>query len=350
MAPFGEALVDWYRAGHRDLPWRRRADAYGVWLSEIMLQQTRVDTVVDYFLRFTAAFPTVHDLAQADEQQVLKLWQGLGYYSRARNLLKCARVVDGQYGGVFPRQWQAMRALPGVGDYTAAAVLSIAYGVPVAAVDGNVLRVIARLAAWGEDIAQPQAKALVKDYAEGYIPPLQAGDFTQAIMELGAMVCKPQNPACDACPLAALCRARELDLVGALPVKAAKKKPQRETRAVLVARWGDRVLLRRRGEGLLTGMWEFPGEPIAPGEPPEAAAGRLMIALGLQGSLLPLGQARHVFTHRVWEMAVYQAKCDGRVEVPEGRWADAATLDHLPIPTAMLKVAKLIGYVSPEQA
>ncbi len=253
-------MVRWYQTNKRDLPWRDSLDPYAVWISEIMLQQTRVEAVTGYYLRFLKRFPDIQTLAEADEEEVLKYWEGLGYYSRARNLKRAAQVIMKNWNGRFPSDYESVRALPGVGDYTAGAICSIAFGKAYPAVDGNVLRVIARLYALEEDVLTAPARRKITQIVQKQIPAGQAGEFTQSLMELGAMVCIPNHPRCDICPVQGECQGYEKGIASSLPLK--KKKPEPETvhRYVLIVRQGDRVLLsRRQKQGVLAGLLEFPG-------------------------------------------------------------------------------------------
>ena len=238
------ALLPWYEANRRDLPWRRDREPYHVWLSEIMLQQTRVEAVKGYYLRFLDALPSIPDLADADPDALHKLWEGLGYYSRVRNLQKAARVIVEQYGGVFPSDHAAIRALPGIGDYTAGAVASICFGQPTPAVDGNVLRVTSRVDACYDPITDPKVKKAVGARLAAVYPAGRCGDFTQSLMELGATVCVPNGaPHCEVCPCRDFCRARALGCQTELPVKAAKKERRVEEKTVFLLRCGERVAL-----------------------------------------------------------------------------------------------------------
>ena len=295
-----QKLLAWYERNKRDLPWRGEPNAYHIWVSEIMLQQTRVEAVKGYYARFLAALPTVQDLAEVDDDRLLKLWEGLGYYSRARNLKKAAQVIVRDYGGVIPASPEELLKLPGIGLYTAGAVASIAYGAPVPAVDGNVLRVCARLYADYSDIALEQTKKavalrLLRDM-QAWVERSEATElhrrwFNQAMMELGACVCLPGGaPKCEICPLDEDCLAFRQGLTGALPVKSAKKPRRIEQRHLYILRFEDRLALRRRPpKGLLAGLWELP------------AAFDLPMELIL--SREDAGQAVHVFTHVEWHMA-----------------------------------------------
>jgi len=255
-------LLEWYRDNARRLPWREDPTPYHVWVSEIMLQQTRVAAVLGYYARFLEELPDVAALAAVEEERLLKLWQGLGYYNRARNLQAAARQIMEKHGGVFPADYAAVRALKGVGDYTAGAICSIAFGLPVPAVDGNVLRVVARICGDDGDITTPAMKKRVSAALEEIIPLQAAGEFTQAMMELGATVCLPNGaPLCAQCPAREFCVARREERTAQLPVKAPKKARRTEERTVWLIFHRGKVALRRRPEkGLLAGLWEFPNE------------------------------------------------------------------------------------------
>ena len=308
-------LLRWYRDNARVLPWRSDPTPYHVWVSEIMLQQTRVAAVLGYYGRFMEALPTVADLAECGGDELMKLWQGLGYYSRARNLQRAARQVMEDFGGEFPHTYEDIRTLHGVGDYTAGAISSIAFGIPVPAVDGNVLRVVSRLTADRRDVTRLETKAAVTG-ALGQVMPTDApGDFNQALMELGATVCLPNGaPLCEKCPAGDFCAARREGIAQELPVKAPKKARRVEERNVwLIFRQG-KVALRRRGEkGLLAGLWEYPNDLAPCGCP---VAGEAAFA----------GQGKHIFTHIEWRMSAYTVMAAGE-ELPEGWvWADRAAL------------------------
>lgn len=314
-------LLEWYREHARVLPWRSLPTPYRVWVSEIMLQQTRVAVVLDYFARFMEAFPTVADLAAAPEDVLMKQWQGLGYYSRARNLQKAARQMMDQFGGRFPDDYPSIRSLAGVGDYTAGAVSSIAFGLPRPAVDGNVLRVAARLTGDEDDITTPAMKKKITAALSDVLPLDCPGDFNQALMELGALVCLPNGaPLCEQCPAAAFCQARLTDRIGRIPVKAPKKPRRVEERTVFLIIRAQKVALRRRPpKGLLAGLWEYPNEPSpADGFPEHWGI--------VPASLSPAAGGTHIFTHVEWRMTGRLVRAAGD-ELPEGWvWADAAAL------------------------
>ena len=291
-------LPGWYQANKRDLPWRQTRDPYAVWLSEIMLQQTRVEAVRGYYRRFLEALPTISSLAQADDQLLLKLWEGLGYYSRVRNLKKAAQMIVGQHGGRFPGEYSQVLALPGIGEYTAGAICSIVFGQKTAAVDGNVLRVVSRLWADETPIDRPEFKKKVKRELEAVYPE-EAGEFTQALMELGATVCGPNRaPGCESCPCKDFCRGRKMGIAEHLPVKQAKKGRRTEEKTVFILRCdGQYALCKRPDTGLLAGMWQFP-----------EIDGIYETAEAVERLKLPVTEVyrqldkRHIFTHIEWKM------------------------------------------------
>jgi A/G-specific adenine glycosylase len=291
-----EKLGAWFDANRRDLPWRRTKDPYAIWLSEVMLQQTRVKTVVDYFTRFLRSYPTVADLARADVAEVLGSWSGLGYYRRARALHAGAREVVANYGGQLPGDAALLREISGIGPYTAGAIASIAFDAPEPLVDGNVARVLARIFAVRKDVRTSAGGREIWRIAAEIVPRERPGRHNESLMELGATVCLPEQPRCEDCPVASLCAARAQGLEGSLPI-AKKKKPPREVRMLaLVSRRGPRVLVgRRNGEGLFAGMWEPPMVELT-GEDPEALMGRLLGVRRLALSIVL--EQTHVLTHR----------------------------------------------------
>lgn len=330
-------LLDWYRRAARELPWRTDPTPYRVWVSEIMLQQTRVETAKPYFLRFVEKLPDIPTLAQYPDDALMKLWEGLGYYTRARNLQKAARLVMERYGGALPASYEALLGLPGIGEYTAGAIASIAFGLAVPAVDGNVLRVISRLTASRRDIADPRVKREMAEALRAILPP-KAGDFNQALMELGACVCLPGGePLCGGCPLGALCGAKAQGVQGELPVKGQKKPREIRDLTVLLAvrRDSGKAALRRRPEkGLLAGMWEplnFPGN--LDGEKIAEATGEMGLSIR---SLDPLPPARHIFTHLEWRMTGWYCVVAGEEDPLSGIvWAAADELaEKYPLPSA----------------
>ncbi|MCR4963617.1 MAG: A/G-specific adenine glycosylase [Firmicutes bacterium] len=325
-------LVDWYRQCARDLPWRQNREPYPVWVSEIMLQQTRAEAVRPYFRRFLAALPTVFALAQAEEEQVLKLWEGLGYYSRARNLQKAARQIVRENGGVFPQTYAGILALPGVGPYTAGAIASICFELPVAAVDGNVLRWRARMTDDHRPVDMPQVKKQVKQELEAVYPAGACGDFTQALMELGATVCTPKSAKCALCPVQGLCLAYARGSVAELPARLPKREKRLEQRTVFLLRCQDKVALQRReGEGLLSGLWQLPN---VAGTLSPAAALAQAASWGVEPSLMQREiHKEHVFTHIRWQMVCYHIQC---AHMAEGfAWAALAEMrQSYALPTA----------------
>lgn len=339
-------LLAWYHDHERPLPWRERPTPYRVWISEVMLQQTRIEAVLPYFDRFMAALPTVAHLAQVEEDTLMKLWEGLGYYSRARNLQKAARQVMEQYGGELPASYEQLLTLPGIGEYTAGAVASIAFGIDVPAVDGNVLRVLARLLACREDVMRPAVRAQLRQIAVSLLPAGQAGAFNQAIMELGETVCLPNTvPRCSVCPIRPCCRAEAEGCASELPVRAPKKARRIEQRTILVVLSDEtprRVLLRRRdSDGLLANLWELPGLPEWAED--EAAADAIRSLGGQVSALQTLPPGKHIFSHIEWHMHGFCAVAPP-FPAPEGCvWATAAQLEaDYALPSAFRSFAGLL--------
>lgn len=326
-------LCAWYPANARDLPWRRDKDPYRVWVSEIMLQQTRVEAVKDYYVRFLQAFPAVQDLARADEETVLKLWEGLGYYSRARNLQKAARLIAGRADGQFPQTYEEIRALPGVGGYTAGAIASICMELPEPAVDGNVLRVYARLTEERGCTDKPAVRTRIREDLKQLYRCGSCGTLTQALMELGETLCLPKGtPGCSACPLAELCLAHAHGTWAEFPVREAKKPRKTEARTVLLLCRENRTAVRKRtAPGLLHGLWEFPNFP---GTADAAGAAVRAAELGLapQSVRQETGYT-HIFTHIEWHMTVYRIECGA--QSPDFLWLTPAELaEKTAVPSA----------------
>ncbi|MBQ8432106.1 MAG: A/G-specific adenine glycosylase [Clostridia bacterium] len=300
-------LLLWYASNKRDLPWRRTRDPYCIWLSEIMLQQTRVEAVKPYYARFLEVCPTVRELANLPEERLLKLWEGLGYYSRARNLQKAARVVVEQYGGEMPRAYGDLLALPGIGEYTAGAIASIAYNERVPAIDGNVLRVLARVSGSREEITKDDTKRRWRERLALSVP-AQAGDFTQSLIELGATVCVPNGEAkCEICPLREVCVARREGSIDEIPVRSAKKPRRIEARTVLILQDGERTALcKRPPKGLLAGLYELPNRP---GHLTAEELPSLIRSLGFEPlQIQRLEDAKHIFSHIEWHMIAYAVR------------------------------------------
>lgn len=315
---FKEALVTWFSEDHRDLPWRKTRDPYKIWVSEIMLQQTRVDTVIPYYERFMMSFPTIEALANAEEEEVLKHWEGLGYYSRARNLQAAVREVSENYGGIVPNTRHDIAKLKGVGPYTAGAVLSIAYGVPEHAVDGNVMRVLSRVLNIREDISKPKTKKIFEDAVMALIDEANPSYFNQGLMELGALICTKGKPSCLLCPVREFCLGFEAGDPEVLPIKTKKTKVKAVNYDVVVHQRGATYFVQQRvADGLLANLWQFPMyESYKPGE--------------------PLVNFKHVFSHLVWHIESYLT-----TELPvqqEGKWLTIEEIERLPMPVPMLKV------------
>lgn len=343
-----EPLLDWYAENARSLPWRDTPTPYRVWISEIMLQQTRVEAVKPYFERFVGELPDVRALAEVPEDRLLKLWEGLGYYSRAKNLKKAARLMMEQYGGKLPESAKELAKLPGIGDYTAGAIASIAYGRPEPAVDGNVLRVASRLEASHRDITNPAVKKELRSRLREVYPKGRSSSFTQALMELGATVCLPNGePICGNCPLAGMCEAHRAGVENELPVKAPKPERRVEDRTVFLLLSGGMAALRRRPEtGLLAGLWEFPSKA---GRLTAAQAEKAVRAWGLVPERMePLPAAKHVFTHVEWHMTSYLV----HAKEPDGGfvWAEPDDLlrDYA-VPSAYRTYLRILRRLAGEQ-
>jgi A/G-specific adenine glycosylase len=320
---FQRTLLAWFDRNRRDLPWRRTRDPYRIWISEVMLQQTQVTTVIPYYERFLKRFPNVARLAQADLPEVLSLWSGLGYYARARGLHRAAGEIV-QRGGVLPSTARELRELPGFGAYTAGAVASIAFGESVPVVDGNVARVLARYAAIREHPQSTAGKKRLWDVAGSLVPTKRPGDFNQALMELGALVCVPRNPICLLCPLFSPCAARKKGLVEILPVKPRRKARRRiETASALVVRRGQVLIARRSERGLFGGLWELPSVPLADADPKGLTeAWEACLGLRLHPGLL-VAKVDRVLTHRDLTFHVYACEAKGGRLRANGTYVEA---------------------------
>lgn len=321
-----EALIPWYEAHKRELPWRQDREPYHVWLSEIMLQQTRVEAVKEYYRRFVTALPTIPDLAEAPEEQILKLWEGLGYYNRVRNLQKAAQTICAEYTGVFPSEYAQIRSLSGIGDYTAGAIASICFDAPTPAVDGNVLRVYSRLLADDANIdPQTTKKRITRKLQETY-PRKNPGIATQALMELGATVCVPNGaPRCDVCPVAEICQAREQDTWRNLPVRSEKKKRKIVDKTVFILLTEDTVALHKRSaSGLLAGMWEFPNVDVKLDK--QEAVTQVTGWQAEPVDLLMQTSYTHIFSHVEWHMTAYYIRC--RRTNKKWKWVTKESLDE----------------------
>ena len=351
MGAIHERLLAWFDAHKRDLPWRGVRDPYAVWISEVMLQQTRAGSVAPYYRRWMERFPDVDALAGADLEEVLRLWRGLGYYARARNAHRCAQRVRDRRGGDFPSAATELRALPGIGPYTAAAVASIAFGEAVPAVDGNVRRVVARLF----DLADP-SPAEVRDRAADLMDTARPGDFNEAMMELGATVCTPRSPSCGACPVAAGCRARAAGTVAERPLRRRRQAVPTRTWGVLVAvsPRGRTLVVRRPPEGLLGGMWEFPAVEVEGGADARTRIVRLAggssdprtavrAAEPGAGAVVDLPPITHRFSHFTAVYRPCRVEVAGEWEEAGGRWVTPSELADLPLPIAQQRIARVAG-------
>lgn len=346
-------LLNWYRKHKRTLPWRDHPDPYAVWVSEIMLQQTRVETVIPYFEKWMRLFPTVGALAKASEQNILNAWEGLGYYSRARNLHKAAKIIVKEFGGDLPRDLEQLRSLPGIGRYTLGAIASMAFGMNVAALDGNIKRVYARIFDVAEPVDTPAGDKLLWDLAEKYLPSQDAGDYNQALMDLGATICIPRNPRCLICPVMTLCKARENGTQNLRPVKAPKKAvPHHIHAAGVIVRRIDNLpraevlLAKRPSRGLLGGMWEFPNGRVT-GDPLEGLAEALKTGYNLQlrvkrGNVSALGVVQHGYSH--FSVSVYAYLCELKEEpaAENLKWIPLKKLDDYPMGRIDRQIASLL--------
>lgn len=341
-------LLEWFRGHARILPWRENPLPYRVWISEIMLQQTRVEAVKPYYERFMEALPEMQDLAACEEIRLLKLWEGLGYYNRARNLKKAAEMVMEVYEGRMPDQYEELQKLPGIGSYTAGAIASIAFGQPVPAVDGNVLRVIARITGDGEDILKASMKKKIEEALRPVIPKDHAGAFNQGLMEIGAMVCVPNGaPHCEDCPFSEFCLTRIHNLSQILPYKAPKARRSIEEKTILILKSGYLVGIRKRQEtGLLAGMYELPN---VEGHFTEEEAIAWVKDQGLHPiRIQKLEDSKHIFTHKEWHMQGYIIRIE---DLDEARAGDLvfidpeATLIDYPIPSAFAAYTKYLKMI-----
>ncbi|WP_199794706.1 A/G-specific adenine glycosylase [Lentibacillus sp. Marseille-P4043] len=345
ISTFQQDLIDWYETNKRDLPWRKTRDPYKIWVSEIMLQQTKVDTVIPYFHRFIEKYPTPQDLAEADEQDVLKTWEGLGYYSRARNLQNAVGEVVAKYGGKVPENKAELGSLKGVGPYTRGAILSIAYNQPEPAVDGNVMRVFSRILKMEEDIAKPQTKKIIEDYVRQLISTDNPSSFNQGIMELGALVCTPKSPACLFCPVREHCQAFAEGLEEELPIKTKGKKQKTIPYvALLIKNDKNQYIIEKRSEnGLLANLWQFPMVPVG-----EIGMDHIENWIhGGYGIDLHIGEykgkLKHVFSHLIWQLEIYQATTDQEATTDERIcFVDQEDITLYPFPVSHQKMLKYI--------
>jgi A/G-specific adenine glycosylase len=334
-------LLHWFHGAKRDLAWRRTRDPYRIWISEIMLQQTRVTAVTPYYRRFCARFPTMRRLARARSESVLRAWAGLGYYSRARNLHRAARSIVTRHAGKFPRDFPEALALPGIGSYTAAAVLSIAYGKPHAVLDGNVARVLARLGAVRSDLRRPRRWRGLQNTANRFLAPAAPGDWNQAMMELGATVCTPRAPQCSRCPVARWCRAHSLGIAGRLPSAREKPRTVRMTlaAAVLLDPRGRTFMVRHGNDTLFSRLWQFPAVSVRRNAGAELSR-HLEREFGLRGvPLEPASMSRHAVTFHDIRLAPFLARVERLPEAAGTRAPKLTELDRLPVSSATRKIA-----------
>ncbi|MFS0784683.1 A/G-specific adenine glycosylase [Bacillus sp. 1P06AnD] len=349
---FQKDLISWFEVEQRNLPWRENADPYRVWVSEIMLQQTRVDTVIPYFNRFMEWFPTLEHFAEAEEEKILKAWEGLGYYSRVRNLQTAIREVKEQYGGKVPDNHEQMIALKGVGPYTAGAVLSIAYGKPEPAVDGNVMRVLSRILLIEDDIAKPKTRLIFERAVRELISHTNPSYFNQALMELGALICTPTNPSCLLCPVREHCQAFEEGRQTELPVKVKVKKTKhmKWISAIIRNETGEYLVQKRPQKGLLANLWQFPSFSyehklgLHKDMFEDAFEGQFNAAAMLNP--VKLADISHVFSHLTWEISVYEGKIEGSItkEVLEKyqlMWVSEEKMKDLAFPVPYQKMWKV---------
>lgn len=347
---FQENLLYWFERNMRDLPWRQDKDPYKIWVSEIMLQQTRVDTVIPYFNRFINKFPTLEALADAPEDDVLKLWEGLGYYSRARNLQSAVKEVKESYGGKVPDETEQVLRLKGVGSYTAGAILSIAYGKREPAVDGNVMRVFSRIFVIEEDIQKQKTKQLFENLVRKLIPAGAASYFNQGIMELGALLCTPKNPQCTLCPVREQCKGKELGIEHRFPIKTKKKKPRSQKMVVGVLHHQGKVLIRQRaGAGLLAKLYEFPNVEWNSEEAEEAISKHLYNYYQLQTITAAVYEnVKHTFTHLTWDISIFEMNIIDQhigdihaISLPaDSMWIEEKELDQYAFPVSHQKIKK----------
>ncbi|UOQ92619.1 A/G-specific adenine glycosylase [Halobacillus shinanisalinarum] len=339
--PFKNQLINWFTKEQRTLPWRENQDPYRVWVSEIMLQQTRVDTVIPYFNHFMALFPTPYDLAVADEQSVLKAWEGLGYYSRARNLQNAVREVVQSYEGVVPYDKQQLKKLKGVGPYTLGAILSIAYDQPEPAVDGNVMRVLSRILHIEDDIAKASTRKLFEALTNEIISVENPSAFNQGLMELGALVCTPKSPSCLLCPVQDHCHAFAKGIEEELPIKSSKKKQKKVPYLALVIenQEGEVLIEQRSSEGLLASMWQYPMVPLADVDKQDIKYwffGEYGLKIELESTV---DNVKHVFSHLIWEMEVVKATIvEGKLDRQNARFVSKDNLETFPYPVSHQKI------------
>jgi A/G-specific adenine glycosylase len=350
MSRLSSSLLSWYRQNKRTLPWRGHPDPYAVWVSEIMLQQTRVETVISYFYKWMGLFPTINDLAEADEQAVLNAWEGLGYYSRARNLHTAAKIVSEKYGGQLPRDLDALRALPGIGRYTVGAIASMAFGMNEPTLDGNLRRVFARVFDVTEPADSPAGEKILWGFASRHLPKGQAGDYNQALMDLGASICLPRNPRCLLCPLMKMCKARIAGTQEERPILKPRKETPHYVHAagVIVGQTGSLrsvLLAKRPSKGLLASMWEFPNGRVD-GDPARGLVKALKTGYRLKVRRKEaLGIVQHGYTH--FSVTVHAFRCEP-LSVPSSeslKWVRVSDLEDYPMGKIDRQIARMLADV-----
>ncbi|HSI66248.1 MAG TPA: A/G-specific adenine glycosylase [Planococcus sp. (in: firmicutes)] len=341
---FQKDLISWFSEEKRDLPWRRTSDPYQIWISEIMLQQTRVDTVIPYYKRFVQKFPTIEDLANADEEILLKQWEGLGYYSRARNLQAGVKEVAERYDGKVPDNRKEISSLKGVGPYTAGAILSIAYGVPEHAVDGNVMRVLSRILLIEEDIAKPKSRKIFEEAVTELISHEDPSSFNQGLMELGALICTPTSPKCLLCPVREHCAAFHEGKQQLLPIKTKAKKSKSLQYAMLVVKNGNSILVEKRpATGLLANMWQFPLIEAENGILLADIEERFSISLnGVVTGVEKITSFKHVFSHLTWNVEGFIAEGEILKTADHMKWVSAEELEVLPVAGPVQKMKEAL--------
>ena len=350
ISDFQDRLLQWFSENKRDLPWRRTSNPYYIWISEVMLQQTQVDTVIPYYEEFISRFPTMHDLARAPQEDVLKRWEGLGYYSRARNLQSGVQEVVEKYNAKIPEEKKELLTVKGVGPYTAGAILSIAYGKPEPAVDGNVMRVLSRIFLIDEDIAKVKTRKTFESLLYELIPEQNASYFNQGLMEIGALICKPKNPLCDGCPLAIHCQARAKGVQTDYPVKKKKIKQKTMNYVAVILRDGHGNLLihKRANEGLLANFWEFPlidkQSDVSLIEQANGLSVELKVKGDPQWSLYD-ETVTHIFSHLKWHINIIVGTIqEANLQVlKDYLWVSEKDIKQYPFPVPHQKIMKIIG-------
>jgi A/G-specific adenine glycosylase len=338
MNDFAKHLLDWYKTAKRPLPWRENPDPYWIYLSEIMLQQTRMESALPYFETFIRELPTLKDLSMVDDDRLMKLWEGLGYYSRARNLKKGAIYIMEEFDGILPSDPKELQKIPGIGPYSAGAIASTLYQKPVSAVDGNVLRVFSRLYRLEETLPSAALTRAVREKVLELIPAEAPGDFNQALMELGALICKPTSPACSTCPVRAFCQSAEAEDVAEFPRRKKKSPPRREHHTVLLLECNAAFAVERKEKGLLKGLYHF---PMLKGHLSTEEVRKTLQKEGfVVRDIFDQGEASHVFSHRIWQMRLYHVMVDNSTEHFE--WFEKKRLADLPVASAFRSVKMLL--------